>query len=216
MSIKKNGNNAGMSLIELLVALAVSSMVIIATMALLTNGISSYRRQTITAQLQEEADLALTHMSDAIFEAEVVNVKMSDSENGSTEEFYVKKDQEYGYKYVKGEKKLYVVTKDKTSGKTTDSVLCTNVTYFKVQVLTDSVLVEDKDGDGKDEIVDVKDTVQVKVSLSVGDSDISREGARVTGIRNAMTIDDIELLGFSADEYTNVEYLKENSFLVDE
>lgn len=216
MAIKKNGNNAGMSLIELLVALAVSSMVIIATMALLTNGISSYRRQTITAQLQEEADLALTHISDAIFEAEVVNVKMSDSENGSTEEFYIKKDQNYGYEFKKAEKKLYVLTKDEGTGNYIKSVLCTNVTYFKVQVLTDSVMVEDIDSDSEDEIVDVKDTVQVKVSIKVEDGDISREGARVTGVRNSMTVEDIELLGFSVDEYQDVKYLKNHGFLADE
>lgn len=215
MSIKKSGNNAGVTLIEMLVALAVSSIVMVAAMVLLTNGISSYRTQTITAQIQENADLALTHISDAILEAKVVNVDMADSETGSTKAFYVEKDQEYGYKYDRDSKTLYVVTKD-ASGNFIESVLCTGVTYFKLQMLSASVEVDDKDGDGEDEIVDVNETVQLKVTIEVEESDITRRAARVTGIRNEMDLDDVVLLGFTVDEYRDVKYLKDYGFLVEE
>ncbi len=216
MTLKKLGsNNAGLSLVELLVALAVSSMVIIATMVLLTNGISSYKRQTVTAQLQEEADIALTHISDAVLEADVINVDMSDSENGSTEAFYVAKEQAYGYKYDKEKQLLYVITKD-ASDATIESVLCSNVTKFKIQMLTDSVSVSDTDGDGAQEITGVSEVVQIKVNIEVESGGITRTAARVTGVRNTMVTEDIKLLGFTPEDYPSVQYLKEYGFLVDE
>ncbi len=212
MSIKKIGNDSGFSLMELLVALAVSSLVIIATMTLLTNGINNYRRQTVTAQLQEDADLALTHISDALFEAKYIDIGVSASAPRNTTMFYIEKEQKYGYKYDGTTKTLSVVTSDGTT--TVDSVLCSNVNIFKVQLLDESFNIQGEGDEAK--LVSINDTVQVKVTIEVEDNDITRKGARVIGLRNTMDIKDIVILGFDADKGLGKEELIEAGVLVTE
>lgn len=214
MSVKNNTNNYGMSLIELLVALAVSSIVMVAAMTLLINGINNYRRQVVTSQIQEDADLALTHISDAVLEAEVVHVKMSDSENGSTEECYLGKGESYGYEYNKDTKVLYVVTLD-SEGNKVRSVLATNVTYFKIQLLKESVEIT-KESEDTDKISGIKDMPQVKVSVTVEQNDIERSASRVTAVRNPIGDDGVILLGFKPENYPSVQYLIQYGFLVEE
>lgn len=210
MSGKKLGNG-GMSLVELLVALAASSLVVTAAMMLLIQGTNSYRMQTTGAQLQEDANITLNHISDSIMEATVVEVSNSESVNGNTQEFYVNENTKY--RLDEKTKILYVTQKDATSGSNIDSVLCTNVNKFRVQVISTSVETE-KDASGKYKIVGINNPVQLKVSLEVEYNNVTRDVSRVTALRNE--VDSIKLHFFDATDFPDMEVLKSYGFLVDE
>ena len=203
--------NAGMSLIELLVAIAASSLVMTAALMLLIQGTNSYRNQTTGAQLQEDANITLNHLSDSIMEATVVEVSNSESVNGNTKEFYVNADTKYRFDEDNGI--LYVTKKDPTSGSYSDSVLCTNVTKFRVQVISSSVKTE-KDASNKYKVVGINNPVQLKVNLEVQYNKVTRSVSRVTALRNSVS--SIKLHFFAAEEFPDVEVLKSYGFLVDE
>lgn len=210
MSNKKLGNS-GMSLVELLVALAASSMVMVAAMMLLIQGTNSYRAQTTGAQLQEDANITLNHISDSIMEATVVEVSNSESVNGNTQEFYVNDDTKYRLDETEGI--LYITQKDTVSGSYIDSVLCTNVKKFRVQVISTSVETK-KDDSGKYKVVGINNPVQLKVTLEVEYNNISRNVSRVTALRNE--VDSIKLHFFEAADFPDMEVLRSYGFLVDE
>ncbi len=210
MSGKKLGNS-GMSLIELLVALAASSLVVTAAMMLLVQGTDSYRKQTTGAQLQEDANISLNHITDSIMEATMVEVSNSESVNGNTQEFFVNADTKYRYDETSGI--LYITKKDSSSGSYIDSVLCTNVKKFRVQVISTSVKTEKQAG-GKYKVVGINNPVQLKVTIEVEYNKITRNVSRVTALRNE--VDSIKLHFFDAEEFPDVEVLKSYGFLVDE
>lgn len=210
MSRRRLGNS-GMSLIELLVAIAASSLVMTAALMLLIQGTNSYRNQTTGAQLQEDANITLNHLSDSIMEATVVEVSNSESANGNTKEFYVNADTKYKFDEDNGI--LYVTKKDPSSGSYIDSVLCTNVTKFRVQVISSSVKTE-KDASNKYKVVGINNPVQLKVNLEVQYNKVTRSVTRVTALRN--DVSKIKLHFFDAEEFPDVEVLKSYGFLVDE
>lgn len=210
MSNKKLGNS-GMSLVELLVALAAGSVVMVAAMILLVQGTNSYRVQTTGAQLQEDANITLNHISDSIMEATVVEVSNSESVNGNTQEFYVNSDTKYRLDETEGI--LYITQKDPTSGSDIDSVLCTNVKKFRVQVISTSVETE-KDASGKYKVVGINNPVQLKVNLEVEYNNVVRNVSRVTALRNK--VDSIKLHFFEATDFPDMEVLRSYGFLVDE
>ena len=74
---KNKGNNKGLSLIELLVALAVGVIVMSALTILITQGINQYNKMTVMTQLQEDANIALNNISNSIMEANFVTISNS-------------------------------------------------------------------------------------------------------------------------------------------
>lgn len=210
MSNKKSGNS-GMSLVELLVALAVSSVVMLAAMMLLIQGTNSYRAQTTGAQLQEDANITLNHISDSIMEATVVEISNSESVSGNTQVFFVNDDTRYWLDESK--ETLYIRKKDPVSGSDIDSVLCTNVKKFRVQVISTSVKTE-KDASGKYRVTGINNPIQLKVNLEVESNNISRDVSRVTALRNR--VDSIKLHFFDATDFPDMEVLRSYGFLVDE
>lgn len=209
MSVKKLGN-AGMSLVELLVALAASSLVIVAVMALMINGMNSYRKQTVSAQLQEDANITLNQMSDTIMEATMVEVSNSESANGNTKEFQTAEHMKY--RYDEDEKILYVTTVDDDTGASIDSVLCTNVTKFRVQILSSSVNIE-KDETSTERVKGINNPVQIKVTLEVERDRVTRNISRISAVRNR--VKEIKLHFFDAEEFPDVGVLKSYGFLTD-
>ena len=180
-------------------------------MILLIQGSNSYRAQTTGAQLQEDANITLNHISDSIMEAKLVEISNSDSVNGNTQEFYVNDDTKY--RLDETTKTLYITKKDPTSGSYIDSVLCTNVKKFRVQVISTSLKTE-KDAAGKEKIVGINNPVQLKVSLEVEYNNVTRNISRVTALRNK--VDSIKLHFFEIEDLPDMEVLVSYGFLVDE
>ena len=67
-NIKTKKNNKGISLIEIIVAIAVGSLVLASLTILIVQGVNSYRTQSTLANLQNDANIALNQISDNIME----------------------------------------------------------------------------------------------------------------------------------------------------
>lgn len=204
--------NAGLSLVELLVALAVSAIIISAVSVLIIQGTNSYRHQTVTAQLQEDAGIAMNHISDAVMEASCLMVSNSDSDTGSTLTFKINDRNTYVYEPEEGI--LYVRTVTDGVVGYTDSVLCEHVSGFRVQI-TESSVNKKETAPGNDRIVSLNDPVQVKVTIKVSSNGIEKTAARVTGVRNALTFDRVTLGGAVLDTLPVSEVLNKYGFLTD-
>lgn len=128
-------NNKGFSLVELLIAIAVSSIVLSALVMLITQSVKSYSKQTALAQIQSDADVTLNQISKNILEADIVALRRDGSGNL---EFYTKKDTSgafYGYYYDKDKKMLYYTdNKDTSFSSKKMSVVCENVESFNVRI----------------------------------------------------------------------------------
>lgn len=68
-------DNKGFSLVELLIAIAISSIVLMALVMLITQAVRSYTKQTALAQIQSDADISLNQMSKNILEATEIKIE---------------------------------------------------------------------------------------------------------------------------------------------
>lgn len=203
--------NAGLSLVELLIALAIGMIVVSAVVLLIVQGTNSYRRQTLTAQLQEDANIAMNQISDAVMEADRLLVSVSDSDTRSTASFQVNENTTYIYDM--GEKTLYVRS-GLPGSMSADSVLCQNVSAFHVQLVTDSVKREEI-SPGVTKITGISNPVQVKITIEVSADRINRKISRVTGVRNTVKFENIALGGALLDTLPVSEVLDKYGFLTD-
>ena len=67
-------NNKGFSLVELLIAIAVSSIVLSALVTLIVQAVRSYSKQTALAQVQSDADISLNQLSKNILETNEIQL----------------------------------------------------------------------------------------------------------------------------------------------
>ena len=205
--MKKERNNKGITLVELLVSLAVGSIVISAVIILLQQGISGYTRQTITTQLQDDANITLNQISDTIMQAKCIDIYNEESGEKNTPKFITNRGENgnaasgNAYSFDIGNHILYVGAPQTNDDYTKLSALCKNVWYFKVQILNTSVKIEgngvETDGRNKYKITVINNPVQIKVTLILkyeyGDSYITREVSRVTALRNKIKMNDPNL-----------------------
>ena len=183
--------NKGFSFIELLVAMAVGSIVISALVALLTQGLKGYSRQTLTAQLQDEATIALNQISDAIMTADCIEVERNAS--GDVVRFVTKKNLGTdGNTYIYDvDKKVIMV--GKFSGDAESSTMCKYVEKFDVTPTNSSISILD---DGSTAGVKIYDEYQLQVTLTLRMEDVTtKELVRVTNVRNQLKFDDVKYVG---------------------
>ena len=76
-------DNKGFSLVELLIAIAISGIVLTALVLLITQSVKSYGRQTALAQIQSDADISLNQIQKNVMEANEIKVKKSVKPSGS-------------------------------------------------------------------------------------------------------------------------------------
>lgn len=135
-------DNKGFSLVELLIAIAISSIVLMALVMLITQAVRSYTKQTALAQIQSDADISLNQMSKNILEA--TEIKIEKLNNGDvtiyTNKVIEKKNNvevgiEWGYYYESSTQQLWYTN----SNKSEMSLVCDNVTSFDVRISKDSI-----------------------------------------------------------------------------
>jgi len=184
-------NNKGITLVELLIAMAIGAIVISAVIILLNQGINAYSRQTITAQLQNDANITLNQMTDAIMEATCIDIFNETSGTGNTPNFITKRGAEgNAYSYDMTNKNLYVGETISTIDYSKSGMLCKNVESFKVQILnssvkTESITVTNAGVTSPDyKIIGINNPIQIKVTLKLQYNGITREVSRVTALRN--------------------------------
>ena len=95
-------NNKGFSLVELLIALAVGGIVLSALTMLIQNSVHTFTKQTVSAQLQSDADIALNQIENDVMEADMLIMYQSGSASSGydyylTEYSQVDNSRYYGY-----------------------------------------------------------------------------------------------------------------------
>lgn len=192
-------NNKGFSLMEIIVAIAIGSIVLTSVMLLVVQGVNNYRTQSTKANLQNDANIALNQMSDNIMEGTCLS--MSNLINGDgeiyTSYFKVKDDTKSNnyYVYVPSDKILYL--SDNPYKDAASSVLCENVENFYVSILDYSVIV------GKENKLEgMTNPIQLRVSIEVAKLNESREANRTISMRN--DIQKVELVVDGTDAGVNI------------
>lgn len=183
-------NDKGFSLVELLVALAIASIVLVALFALISNSTRSFRKQTISAQLQNDADITLNQLETDILQTRKLNIsKVNNSSGDLTREVLTlataTKDPSTGsetispfsYEYRSSDKTIYLVNG------TLESVVCQNVDEVKIE------LDGTKDSANNDNLADADKTkfYGVKITIKLSNMNETREVTRVVYTRNALT-----------------------------
>ena len=126
-------DNKGFSLVELLIAIAISSIVLMALVMLITQAVRSYTKQTALAQIQSDADISLNQMSKNILEATEIKIeKLNGDVTIYTNKVIEKKNStEVGI----ATQQLWYINSDKSEM----SLVCDNVTSFDVRISKDSI-----------------------------------------------------------------------------
>lgn len=186
----KRFNNKGVSLVELLVAVAVGAIVLSALTMLVTQGTKSYKTQVATAQLQNDANITLNQLEEAVMEATQVTVEIETNADGTeiadSNTVYLKLSESVVYIYDTSNKTLYLA-KDKTSDK---SVVCENVAGFNVKLAKSSFKTKD-DGTGNMVVSDLSNPVRIQIDLVVAKDGQSRDASRYVSLRNILSLEDI-------------------------
>lgn len=202
--MKDRLNNRGISLVELLVALAVGAIVISALTVLITQGIKQYNKHTVMTQLQEDADIALNNISNSVMEANFIVIsnsnvnttfQTSSSARGGNNVVYQHKD---GCLYMG------------TSVADSDSMglLCKNVKEFKIDVVSTSLKTQavNETGTIQHKVLGINNPVQLKVTIKLEFNGITREASRVSSVRNRLSSADMTMQGFL---FSNAPYMEQ-------
>ena len=192
-------NNKGLSLVEIIVAIAIGSIVLTSVMLLVVQGVKSYRTQSTKASLQNDVNIALNQMSDNIMEGTCLTISNLANADGEIYTSYFQiKDNMY-YVYRPDEEILYLSetkTKDGSS-----SVLCENVKNFNVHILDYSILV------GTDnKIQGMTNPIQLRVYIEVAKLDESRDANRIISMRNDLSHIELIVEGMEDTGVTIVGY----------
>lgn len=195
-------NNKGFSLVELLIAIAVSSIVLSALVTLIVQAVRSYSKQTALAQVQSDADISLNQISKNILEANEIQLVKTTNDGKSDIEFYFKIEQEetsgaargtgggtpgtagkkLGYWYDSANKILYYTDNDDSDPtKVNKSVVCDNVEAFNVQIKADNFTF-----DGDDKILSIPKRPQIVVTIKLKRMNEEREVQRTYVTRNVI------------------------------
>lgn len=173
-------NNKGLSLVEIIVAIAIGSIVLTAVMLLIVQGVKSYRTQSTKASLQNDVNIALNQISDNIMEGTCLTISnLTDSEGEVYTSYFQIKENMY-YVYEPEEEILYL-SETPTKG-AASSVLCENVENFDVNILDYSIMVG---ADNK--IQGMTNPIQLRVYIKVSKLDDSREANRTISMRNDLS-----------------------------
>ena len=184
-------DNKGFSLVELLIAIAISGIVLTALVLLITQSVKSYGRQTTLAQIQSDADISLNQIQKNVMEANEIKVKKSVKPSGSFDvELYTTRTteeqidasgnkktvtlSEWGYYYDSEKKELYY--SDDTLNPDQMSLVCDNVSRFDVLINEDGIKWDNA------KITSIVKKPQIIVSIT-----ISRMGRERTVVRQYST-----------------------------
>ncbi len=133
-------NNKGFSLVELLIALAISGIVLSALVLLIVQAVRTHTKQTALAQIQSDADVTLNQISKNILEAKEIRIDKSGGQvavytnkytaTEGTEENIL----EWGYKYDPATKQLWYTENANSILHVDWSLACDSVTNFDVRL----------------------------------------------------------------------------------
>lgn len=185
MAIKEN--NKGLSFVELLVAVLVSTIVVSALLYLLVQGSNSSKKQQSQSTIQNDANISMNTMSEKILQANGIAVDTSDS-NKVTYELYGDSAGNFKFELDKTTKELSLYSGAGSASSITwngASLLCANVTDMKVEIIEGNFdVITDNSSSSKGKITKVEGGMKIRVLLKVELNNEIREIERVTAMRN--------------------------------
>ena len=209
-------NNKGFSLVELLIALAVGGIVLSALTILIQNSVHNFTRQTVSAQLQSDADVALNQIENDIMEADMLVMYHSGSA-ASGYDYYLTKysnvnqSRYSGYVWDKAAKILYYsndfyALEENPLNVSNVSVACEHVEDFTVKLNSSCVSEEEveqptaspTDPSKTRKVVVITPSIKVKADIHLSNQNVSREVSREISLRNSLygkdMTDDIKIV----------------------
>lgn len=209
-------NNKGFSLVELLIALAVGGIVLSALTMLIQNSVHTFTKQTVSAQLQSDADIALNQIENDVMEADMLIMYQSGSTSSGydyylTEYSQVDNSRYYGYIWDKAAKILYFSNDFYPLGEhpldtSNVSVACEHVEEFFIKLNGKCVSegeVEQPTASPADpvstrKVVIISPNIKVKAQVKLSNQNVSREVTREISLRNSLygndMTDDIKVI----------------------
>lgn len=169
----KKLDNKGLSLIEIMVALAIGGIVLGALMMVLSQSLAGYRKQLVLSQIQNDVNIALNQMSDKIMEADRITIK--NVGDGKTEYIKLKDDMYYIY-----DSDAQILYQSKSLSDAQKSLLCENVADFKIRLEKSCLDIDDT----LNRVTGIRDNVQLSVCIQVERQQESRTVERVIKVRN--------------------------------
>jgi prepilin-type N-terminal cleavage/methylation domain-containing protein len=177
--MKNANNNNGFSIPELLIALAIAALLLVAVTVAFNASLDNYRQNEDIFRAVNSARQALyritTQLRTAGYQVSPDLFVAVDPNAPSNEcSFYTAGGEDITYRFVSAENKLYLITNDDTTD--SDYVLCDNVTSMSfIKTLTD----------------DGTDCRSVQISMTVEVGDIRRTVTSAAVIRRNLTVEDI-------------------------
>lgn len=209
-------NNKGFSLVELLVALAVGSIVLSALTVLIQHSVKNFTRQTLQARLQSDADIVLNQIEDDIMEANmlIMNNEASDYNYYLTKYSETDKANYCGYIWDKNNKLLYYSTNfyplSDVINTSNMSLACEHVEEFSIKIDKDCILGDKNLENNKV----INSGIKVVAALKLSEQNVTREVSREISMRNSLygqdLTDDIKIVKIS-ESGKRVDKLKDYS-----
>lgn len=189
-------NNRGFSLIELIVSVAIMSIVMVIATTMLVNGSRFFERQSVQIELQNEAQIVTNYLTQSIMEATAMNFHVTDTTDGSGVYELYSKDEDTGALTGKDEQRilyydgantsLYMISFD-TADAVPDASLYSSIGYlisdhvtefkleFKKGEVTDPQVTTTTAADGTTQPAEiaVRNPVQVDIKFKLSRSNVS-------------------------------------------
>lgn len=160
--MKNTGNKNGFGIVELLIAMAITALLLVAVAVAFHASIMSYRENEDIFKAVNRARQALFRITSQLRTGYVVDPNAPGNECS----FYTADGNDITYRYNSAESKLYLITNDDLSD--SDYVLCDNVTAMSfVKTPTD----------------DGSDTRSVQISITVSSGNAQRTVSSAAVIR---------------------------------
>lgn len=214
--VRRQRNNKGFSLVELLIALAVGGIVLSALTALIQNSVHNFTRQTVSAQLQNDADVALNQIENDIMEADMLVMYHSESATSGydyylTEYSQVDNSRYCGYIWDKASGILYYsndfyALSENPLNVSNVSVACEHVEDFSIKLNKSCVSEEEKEqptASSTDpvktrKVVVITQNIKVKANIKLSNQNVKRDVTREISLRNSLygkdMTDDIKIV----------------------
>ncbi len=214
--VMRQRNNKGFSLVELLIALAVGGIVLSALTILIQNSVHNFTRQTVSAQLQNDADVALNQIENDIMEADMLVMYHSGSTSSGydyylTEYSQVDNSRYCGYIWDKTSKILYYsndfyALSENPLNVSNISVACEHVADFSIKLNSKCVSEEEKEQPTASPTDPVKtrkavvitQNIKVKANIKLSNQNVNRDVTREISLRNSLygkdMTDDIKIV----------------------
>lgn len=167
-------NRKGFSFIELIIALAISMLIISALGLLISQSVRSYSISNAKARLETNIDNSLSFAQSIIYNAQ--SIRIYEDNNGLTLMTYDSDNNLVGLRYREGE--LFYLYNGE------ESFICNNLTDFNIKINKDSIKLTTSN-DSNYRIDYIADNLMIDITIKGSLLEVEREVTRSFATRNS-------------------------------